>query len=108
MNLPTEVFDSVIVVHAPDEIGADQADEFLDFLTTREHSNIVLDMDATETLDSQGLTALLDLQDTLRGLGGDVKIATSNGTCRKVLEITRLDHQLDIFDSVIEAAKSFR
>jgi hypothetical protein len=27
---------------------------------------------------------------------------------RKILEITRLDEQLDVFDSVIDAVKSFR
>ena len=40
--------------------------------------------------------------------GGDVKIATTNAINRKILEITRLDQQLEVFDSVIDAVKSFQ
>ena len=28
MNLPTELFDDVIVLHAPDELGAEQSEAF--------------------------------------------------------------------------------
>ena len=38
---------------------------------------------------------------------GDLKIATSNKANRKILEITRLDEQLEVFDTVIDAVKSF-
>ena len=76
-------------------------------ITTLERRNVVIDLDNTETLDSAGLTALLDAQDALRELGGDAKIATKNhGNC-KILEITQLDQHLDVFDSVIDAVKSF-
>ena len=39
--------------------------------------------------------------------GGEVKIATTNSANRKILEITRLDQHLEVFDSVIDAVKSF-
>jgi anti-anti-sigma regulatory factor len=39
---------------------------------------------------------------------GDLKIATSNPINRKILELTRLDQQLEVFDSVVDAVKSFR
>ena len=54
---------------------------------------MVVDLDATETIDSRGLTALLNWQDNLRELGGDLKIATTNPNNRKILEMTRLDQQ---------------
>ncbi len=107
MNLPTEIFGEVIVVHTPEELGADQADHLEAFLTTLERSQVVLDIDATETLDSAGLTALLEVQENLRQLDGDLKIATSNEMNRKIFEITRLDQQLELFESVIDAVKSF-
>ena len=69
---------------------------------------MVVDLDGTETLDSAGLTALLNAQEALRELQGDLKIATSNAVNRKILEITRLDQQLEVFESVIDAVKSFR
>ena len=108
MNLPTEIFGEVIVVHTPDELGADQVDGFEARLSTLERNKVVLDLDGTEAIDSAGLTALLDAQDKLRQDGGLIKIATSNHFNRKILEITRLDQQLEVFDSVIDAVKSFQ
>jgi len=107
MNLPTEIFGEVIVAHTPEELGADQAEEFESYLPTVERKKVVLDLDSTESLDSKGLEAMLNVQDQLRDQGGDVKIATTNATNRKIFEITRLDQQLEVFDSVIDAVKSF-
>jgi len=59
-------------------------------------------------INSRGLTSLLDGQDRLREEDGELKIATTNATNRKILEITRLDQQLEVFDSVIDAVKSFQ
>ena len=108
MNLPTEIFGDVIVVHTPEELGADQAESFEALVVRLERRYVVLDLDGTESLDSAGLAALWNSRDSLRELGGDVKLATTNATNRKVLEITRLDRRLEVFDSVIDAVKSFR
>jgi anti-sigma B factor antagonist len=107
MNLQTEIFGDVIVVHTPEELGADQCDGFEACVCSLERPSVVLDLDATESLDSKGLAALLNVQDKLRDACGEAKIATSNATNRKILEITRLDQQIEVFDSVVEAAKSF-
>jgi len=108
MKLPTEIFGSVIVVHVPEELGGEQRDEFSGYVTGLERQNVVLDLDATETVDSKGLEAILEVQDTLREQAGDVKISTSNAMNRKIFEVTRLDDQLEVFDSVIDAVKSFQ
>jgi anti-anti-sigma factor len=108
MNLPTEIFGDVIVVHTPEELSTDQAEAFEEYLPTLDRRQVILDLDGTETLDSRGLTALLNAQDKLRDLGGDVKLASSNATNRKILEITRLDQQLEVFENVVDAVRSFR
>jgi len=108
MNLPTEIFGSVIVVHTPEELGSEQVGPFTAFISGLERGNVVLDLDHTELLDSAGLAAILDVQDRVRGQAGAVKIATTNATNRKILEITRLDRQLEVFDSVIDAVKSYQ
>lgn len=108
MNLPTEVFGSVVVVHTPQELGQDHAEELVHCVGRLERDQVVIDLDDTEMIDSAGLSALLDVQDKLRGVGGQLRIATTNHTNRKILEITRLDRYLDVFDSVIDAVKSFR
>ncbi|HEX4129475.1 MAG TPA: STAS domain-containing protein [Pirellulales bacterium] len=108
MNLPTEIFGDVIVVHTPEEVGTDQADSLEALLVTLERRNVVVDMDATETIDSRGLTALVESQRNLRELGGDLKISTTHDSNRKILEMTRLDRSVEVFDSVVDAVRSFQ
>jgi anti-sigma B factor antagonist len=107
MKLPTEVFGDVVVVHTPEELGGDTAVQLEKFLTSQERSNVIVDLDGSETIESGGLEALLAAQEALRALTGDLKIAASNPANRKILEITRLDQQLEVFDTVIDAVKSF-
>lgn len=107
MNLPTEIFGNVVVVHTPEELGEEQAVPVETFLISQERSNVIVDLDGSESIDSAGLTALLDAQDRLREVGGDLKISATNTVNRKMLEITRLDQQIEVFGSVIEAVKSF-
>ncbi len=107
MNLPTEIFGDVVVVHTPEELGVDQGEALEGYVASLERPNVVLDLDATETIDSKGLDALLNVQDKLRDAGGEAKVATTNANNRKILEITRLDQQLEVFDSVVDAVKSF-
>ena len=107
MKLPTEVFGDVVVVHTPEELGADTAAQLEKYLTSQERSNVIVDLDGSETIDSSGLEALLSAQEALRALQGDLKISTSNTANLKILEITRLDQQLEVFETVIDAVKSF-
>jgi len=107
MNLPTEIFGEVIVVHTPEELSTDQAMPFRQFVTRLDRSRVVLDVDNTEFIDSAGLEALLEARDELHECGGDIRISTSNHINRKILEITRIDRHLEVFDSVIEAVKSY-
>ena len=108
MNLATETFGQVVVVHTPEELSSAQADEFALFVRRLERRSVVFDLDGTETFDSGGLTALLDAHDELRQAAGDAKLAVNNPTNRKILEITRLDQQLEVFESVVDAVRSYQ
>lgn len=108
MNLPTEIFGDVVVVHTLEDLGADQAEGFVEFMHGLDRNNVVLDIDRTELLDSAGLNSILDVQDAMRERGGDIKISTTNESNRKILEMTRLDQQLEVFESVIDAVKTYR
>src|SRR5213595_2941769 len=107
MKLPTEIFGDVVVVHTPEELGVDTAGQLEKFLTSQERNNVIVDLDGSETIDSGGLEAVLSAQEALRALQGDLKIASSNPANRKILEITRLDQHLEVFETVIDAVKSF-
>jgi len=111
MQLTTETFGRVTVIHTPDELTSETAADFLlaiDDLMTQGHIDLVLEMDRSEVYDSEGLTALLDLQDHLHERGGDVKISGLADPGRKIFELTRLNQRFDIFESVIDAVASFR
>lgn len=107
MKLPTEVFGDVVVVHTPEELSDDLKSQMSEFLTTLDRRKVIVDLNGTESIDSGGLEALLTLQDMLREQQGDLRISTNNKINRKILEVTRLDEQLEVFDSVIDAVKSF-
>jgi anti-sigma B factor antagonist len=107
MKLPTEVFGDVVVVHTPEELGTDTAQQLESFLTSQERTNVIVDLNGSETIDSGGLEALLNAQEALRALQGDLKVSTSNLANRKILEITRLDEHIEVFETVIDAVKSF-
>jgi anti-anti-sigma factor len=107
MNLPTEIFGDVVVVHTPEDMSEEQTVSFERFLIAQDRVHIVVDLNGTETIDSVGLTVLLDAQEAIRALGGDVRISTSNNVNRKIFEVTRLDQQLEVFDNVLDAVKSY-
>lgn len=107
MKLPTEIFGDVVVVHTPEELSEEQTPQLASWLTSLDRVNVVVDLDGTETFDSHGLTVFLDAQDNLRLAGGDLRICTCNATNRKLLEITRLDQSVEVFETVLEAVKSF-
>lgn len=107
MKLPTEVFGEVVVVHTPEEISEEHTPLLANVLTSLERTNVVVDLDGTESIDSHALCLLCDAQDNLRLTGGDLRISTVNPYNRKILEITRLDQSFEVFDSVLEAVKSF-
>jgi anti-anti-sigma factor len=107
VKLPTEVFGDVVVVHTPEEISEEHTPQLAGMLTSLERANVVVDLDGTETIDSFSLVALLDVQERLRLANGDLRISTMNANNRKILEITRLDQSLEVFETVVEAVRSF-
>jgi anti-sigma B factor antagonist len=111
MQITTETFGNVLVVHTPDDLTEETSRLFVDAVEGHLNggrSSIVLQMDRSELYDSVGLTTLLDLQDQARQAGGTVKISGLADPGRKIFELTRLDQRFDLFDSVIDAVASFR
>ena len=107
MQLPIEVFGNVAVIHTPEEMGTEFSEQFPTFVEDLDQRSIVIDMDGTETVQSQGLETLLQVQERLHGELGELKLCSENSTNRKILEITRLDQEIDVFDCVLDAVKSF-
>lgn len=111
MQITTETFGDVVVVHTPDDLMEETSrllTEAVEGQLQKGSSAIVLQMDRTDAYDSVGLTTLVNLQDQARQAGGAVKISGLPDLGRKIFEVTRLDQRFDVFESVIDAVASFR
>lgn len=111
MQITTEIFGEVLVIHTPEELTEENVSTFHDAVQSHLESgpsNVVLQMDHSDTCDSEGLTLLLDLKDEIRMSGGDLKISGLIPPYPQVFEMTRLDKAFDVFDTVVDAVTSFR
>ena len=111
MQITTETFGNVMVAHTPDEMTDEHVADFIQAIEEAAevgHVRIVAQMDRTDLFDSYGLSSLVDLQEKLRERDGNLKISGLEHHGRKIFEVTRLDRQFDVFESVIDAVASFQ
>ncbi|EYT61719.1 anti-sigma factor antagonist [Dietzia sp. UCD-THP] len=64
---------------------------------------VVVDLSATEFIDSSGLGALISGLKAARQAGGDLRIAAPNEQVKSVLKLTRLDRVLTAHESADSA-----
>lgn len=96
----------VLAVSGEVDLGtAPRLREELIGLVTDGHRHVVVDLSATEFLDSTGLGALVAGFKRLRAHEGDMRLVCTTARIRKVFELTRLDHVLPIFESVEDACR---
>ena len=110
MQITTEIFGNVLVAHTPDELTEETSDQLrnaLEISLEKGQKFVVLQMDRSDLFDSAGLSALLDIKDLFRENQGNVKLSALNETGRRILEVTRLNRQFDVFESVIDAVASY-
>ena len=67
------------------------------------YGNVVLLLDTVEFIDSSGLGALMRLMQAARAKGGNVKLSCIPPKIRRVLELTHLLPQFEVYDSIEEA-----
>ena len=111
MAITTETYGDVAVARLEDELTHDNADRFRAILEAPFEDGIrhfVVDLEKTEYLDNAGLEAISDLVERLEEKGGQAKFSGLGPGCRKIFELTRLDRRVDIFDSLIDAVRSFQ
>lgn len=71
-------------------------------------SNIVLDVNGLETIDSAGLETLLWTADESAARSGRMKLVGVAGMVSEVLRVTRLARRFDLEETVEAAARSLR
>jgi anti-sigma B factor antagonist len=68
--------------------------------------NFVVDAEKCPFIDSEGLESLLWLHQRIDGLGGQLKLSSLDDTCRKILQMTRLDHRFECTKDLAAALKN--
>ena len=70
--------------------------------------DFVIDLEKVDFIDSEGLETLLWLKRRCEDLFGQLKLANLDDNCRKILEITRLEHRFECHPDLPSALKTMR
>jgi len=111
MNIRCEDYDHVSVLSVSGEFNTDSVDAFraqVDERLQRKVRFFVVDLQQTTFLDSKGLETLMWVQEQCDERLGTVRLCNPDETCRKILQVTRLDSRFDVFADVAEAVKTMR
>lgn len=111
MNLRCDDYDHVTVVGIAGELNADATEAFRKQIEERLERKVrffVIDLQQTTFLDSKGLESLVWVQEQCDERLGQVRLCNPDDTCRKILQVTRLDGRFDVFADVTEAVKTMR
>jgi len=112
MNISSHESDEVLVIKISGDLmgGTDDFDAFKDEIfeaIENDRVNVVVDLEEVRWMNSSGLSMLITGLTTVRGSGGDLKLAHVSDKVRRPLEITKLDTVFSIYNSVDEAVNSF-
>jgi anti-sigma B factor antagonist len=97
MNLTVSTAQEYAVVRPEGRLTAPSVPQLrsaVDDLITGGTPRIVVDLSATEFIDSSGLGALVGGLKSARLAGGDLRIAAATDPVRRVLKLTHLDRVL--------------
>jgi anti-anti-sigma factor len=111
MNIKWEDYDHVSVAALTGELTAEATDVLRHQINERLERKLrffVIDLEATTFVDSKGLETLLWIQEQCDERLGQVRLCKPDDTCKKILQITRLDGRFDVFTDVGEAVKTMR
>ena len=110
MNITAESYGHAVMLIMKGELSEDSLASFnqtVDHqLRNKEVIDIVLNMEEVPFVDSAALECLLDLQDKLAERFGQVKLVKIDENIDKILEITYLRSEFDIYKDTAEAVKA--
>jgi anti-anti-sigma factor len=74
----------------------------------RQIAEFVIDLEHCDFIDSEGLETLLWLKRRAEDLFGQIKVVGLAENCRKIFEITRLEHRFECQKDLAAALKTMR
>ena len=109
MPVQCDEYNGVSVIAVKGDLLAEQSSAIRDALATRAtRPNIVVDLEACRFLASIGLEALLEALQTCESRGGRLMLSGIDANCRKILELTRLEHRFECHAQLASALKSLQ
>ena len=110
MNVTAETYGRAVVVNVKGEMVEDALSTLREIVERNlEHpeiTDVILNMAEAPSVDSATLEYLLDLHEKLAEDLGMVKFANCDENILKILEMTRLTSDFELFDDVEKAIKS--
>jgi anti-anti-sigma factor len=112
MSHKCEDYNNVCVVSLDGDLSGEanaivrkMADERVDH---RQIVDFVIDFEKSGFFDSEGLETLIWLKRRCEDLFGQLKLVNLDDNCKKILEITRLEHRFECHPDLPSALKTMR
>ncbi len=106
IDLQTEKVGSVIIARVTGDLSGDGeetfADQVIEFVSEGE-ARLIVDLTGLESIDSSGLSSLINIATRARMRGGDVALVAPNAFVSGVLSVTRLDTWFSVHESIDSA-----
>jgi anti-anti-sigma factor len=112
MPVRCDQYEQVCVITIEGDLSAENAAEVRkiaqEHIDNKQMIDFVIDMEKVTFIDSEGLETLLWLKRRCDELFGQIKLVSLDDNCRKILEITRLEHRFDCQAELTGALKMMR
>ena len=110
MPIKYEDYGNICVVALDGDLTGEAAKDIRkqadDRVEQRRIVDFVVDFEKADFIDSEGLETLLWLKRRCEDLFGQIKLANLDENCRKILELTRLEHRFECHGDLAAALKT--
>ncbi|HUN65876.1 MAG TPA: STAS domain-containing protein [Bacteroidota bacterium] len=112
MKLRTSELDGVVVIQLEGSVlggpDATALNDALHKLLEKKKKQVVVDLADVETMNSSGLSMLINALNTMRKASGDMKLAAASKKIESLLVITKLSTVFEVHPTVKKAVGSFK
>ena len=110
MNVNAESYGQAVLINVNGELNEDALNVFRETiehqLQTQDVIDVVINLEAVPFIDSAVFEYLLELQDQLAGRMGQVKMVNCDENIMKILEITRMSKEFELYPDIAQAVKA--
>jgi anti-sigma B factor antagonist len=110
VDIKEQKYGAVLVVRPEGPLKGDDAEAFKNRMTRALGESLgrcVVDASAIKFIDSKGLEALVEVNETVSQTGCLLKLCGANDTVREVLDLTQLASLFEQYDDLNSAVRSF-